>query len=105
MRLIVAIVKPGQVESVRQALAAVEVTRMTIGDAQGFSSLDRGGDGRPAQKAVIEIACNDDFVVRATDAIASVLDAAEDYGGVRLFTLPIDDAVQLYRDVRGPEAV
>jgi nitrogen regulatory protein PII len=105
MRLIVAIVKPSQVESVRQALSAVEVTRMTIGDAQGFSSPTRGGDFRPVQEAIIEIACNDDFVGRATDAIAGVLDAAGDQGGGRLFTLPIDDAVQLYREVRGPEAV
>lgn len=105
MRLIVAIVRPSQVECVRQALAAVEVTRMTIGDAQGFSSLDRGGDCRPVQEAVIEIACNDDFVGRATDAIAGVLEAAGDDGCGRLFTLPIVDALQLYREVRGPEAV
>ena len=35
MRLVIAVLRPAVVESVRQALAAVQVTRMTIGDAQG----------------------------------------------------------------------
>ncbi len=105
MRLIVAILKPSLVESVRQALAAVEVTRMTICDAQGFRSRGASGDRRPVQEAVIEIACNDDFVGRATEAIAHVMDASGEATAGRLFTLPMVDAVQLYREVRGPEAV
>jgi nitrogen regulatory protein PII len=105
MRLIVAILKPALVESVRQALAAVEVTRMTICDAQGFRNRDSSGDGGPVQEAVIEIACNDDFLGRATDAIAGVMDASGESTAGRLFTLPMVDAVQLYREVRGPEAV
>jgi nitrogen regulatory protein PII len=105
MRLIVAILKPALVESVRQALAAVEVTRMTICDGQGFRSREGSADLRPVQEAVIEIACNDDFVGRATDAIAGVMEAAGEDAEGRLFTLPVVDAVQLYREVRGPEAV
>jgi nitrogen regulatory protein P-II 1 len=105
MRLVIAILRPAQVESVRQALAAVEVTRMTIGDAQGFQASDSYGMGRTVQEAVIEVACNDDFIDRTTGAIAAVLAAAGDDTAGRLFTLPIVEAVQLYRDVRGPEAV
>ncbi len=105
MRLVVAILKPSQVESVRRALATVDITRMTIGDAQGHQTNGLHGDRRPVQETVIEIACNDDFVERATRAIAGVLAAAGDDASGRLFTLPITEAVQLYRDVRGPEAV
>jgi nitrogen regulatory protein PII len=137
MRLVVAILRPAQVESVRRALAAVDVTRMTIGDAQGHHATEpqghhgtkpqghhgtkpqghhgtkpqghRGtkphGHRRPVQEAVIEIACNDDFVERAAGAIAGVLEAAGEDAKGRLFTLPIVEAVQIYRDVRGPEAV
>ncbi len=105
MRLVVAILKPAQVESVRRALAAVDVTRMTIGDAQGHPTKGQPEGRRPVQETVIEIACNDDFVERATGAIAGVLAAAGDDATGRLFTLPIMEAVQLYRDVRGPEAV
>ncbi len=104
MRLVVAILRPAQVESVRQALAAVDVTRMTICDAQGIQSSG-GGNGRPAQEAVIEVACNDDFVDRATGAIQGILAAAGGDTAGRVFTLPVIDAVQLYRNVRGPEAV
>jgi len=101
MRLVIAVVRPSLVESVRQALAAVQVTRMTIGDAQGHVAA---AGSPPVQETVIQIACNDDFVERATGAIAGVLAAAGDDAG-RLFTLPLADAVQLYRDVRGPEAI
>jgi len=100
MQLVVAILKPAQVESVRRALAAVQVTRMTICDGQGIAA-----DGGVVQEAVVEIACNDDFVERARGAIAGVLTAAGDADGGRVFTLPVADAVQLYREVRGPEAV
>jgi len=105
MRLIVAILRPSLVESVRQALAAVEVTRMTICDAQGFWSREGSGARRPVQEAVIEIACNDDFVGRATEAIAGVMDASGEVTAGRLYTLPMVEAAQLYREVRGPEAV
>lgn len=100
MRLVLAVLKPAQVESVRQALAAVDVTRLTICDAQG-----RGPGGVLVQEAMLEIAVNDDFLERATGAIADVLAAGGEKTAGRLFTLPMTDAVQLYRGVRGPEAV
>lgn len=100
MQLVVAILKPAQVESVRRALAAVQVTRMTICDGQGVAA-----DGRVVQEAIVEIACNEDFVERARGAITGVLAAAGDDDACRVFTLPVADAVQLYREVRGPEAV
>lgn len=100
MRLVLAILKPGQVESVRQALAAVSVTRLTIGDAHGYGVADGGPE--PAQEAVVEIAVNDDFVERTVGTIGAALGG--DAGG-RLFVLPMEEAVQIYRAVRGPEAV
>lgn len=105
MRFVVAIVKPSRVESVRQALAAVDVTRMTICDGQGFRGSPKAEDRRPAQESVIEVACNDDFVDRVTEAIAGVMSAAGEDPAGRLFTVPIAAAVQLYREVRGPEAL
>ena len=100
MRLVLAVLRPSQVESVRQALAAVDVTRLTICDAQGWG----GADGL-VQRAVLEIAVNDDFVDRAMRAIATVLAAGGEAVDGRVFSLPLTDAVQIYREVRGPEAV
>ena len=39
------------------------------------------------------------------NAIAGVLAAAGEKAAGRLFTLPLADVVQIYREVRGPEAV
>jgi len=114
MHLVVAVLRPAQLEAVRQALAAVHVTRLTVCDAQGYHET---GDGaRILQESLMEIAVNDDFLERTVDTIRQALlhgvetstdgesgDLAD--GPARIFVLPIHDAVQLYRDVRGPEAV
>ena len=126
MRLVVAVLRPSQLEAVRQALAAVHVTRLTICDAQGYhvpqgyhaSQGDRGqrGESGIVQESVMEIAVNDDFLERTVDTIRKAMllddelstDAAPNGSprpSGRLFVLPIHDAVQLYRDVRGPEAI
>jgi nitrogen regulatory protein P-II 2 len=120
MRLVVAVLRPAQLEAVRQALAAVHVTRLTICDAQGDHATqgDHGlrGESGIVQESVMEIAVNDDFLERTVDTIRKAMllgdepstDAAPDGSprpSGRLFVLPIHDAVQLYRDVRGPEAI
>ena len=120
MRLVVAVLRPAQLEAVRQALAAVHVTRLTICDAQGYHA-SQGHHGLRAesgivQESVMEIAVNDDFLERTVDTIRKAMllgdelstEAAPDGSprpSGRLFVLPIHDAVQLYRDVRGPEAI
>ncbi|MFM8708101.1 MAG: P-II family nitrogen regulator [Planctomycetia bacterium] len=106
MRLVVAVLRPAQLEAVRQALAAVHVTRLTVCDAQGFRA------GGIAQESVMEIAVNDDFLDRTVDTIRQAIEIApacqgddgDDVAG-RLFVLPIEEAVQIYREVHGPEAV
>ena len=109
MRLVMATLLPTQVEPVRQALAEVHVTRLSVADAHGFHA------GRIAQVAVLEIAVNEDFVERTVSTIAAVLELgnADGDGGASgsprgvtgLYVLPIADTVQIYRAVRGPEAV
>ena len=120
MHMVVAVHRPAQLEPVRQALAAVHVTRLTICDAQGHHAPQghhglRGESGI-VQESVMEIAVNDDFLERTVDTIHKAMllgdelstDAAPNGSprpSGRLFVLPIHDAVQLYRDVRGPEAI
>lgn len=107
MKLVMAVMRPGRVEAVRQALAAVHVTRLSIAAAQGF----RGTAGEPAgeegivQEAVLEIAVNDDFLSRTVDTIATAAGRTVDDHGDSIYVLPIVDAVQIYREVRGPEAM
>lgn len=101
MRLIVAVIKPAEVESVRQALAASQVTRLTICDAHGF---DLAAPDPLAQRTMLEIAVNEDFVERTVTAIQAVLAAGGDADS-RVYVLPMLEAVQLYRSVRGSEAI
>jgi nitrogen regulatory protein P-II 2 len=102
MRLVIAVLKPSQLEVVREALAAVHVTRLTVCDAQGYD--DPRGPGPIVQQTVIEVAVNEDFVDRAVDAITAAI-GPTDAPEPRIFVVPIAEAVQLYREVRGPEAV
>lgn len=102
MRLVVAILTPAQVEQARQALAGVQVARMTICDAHGY---DLAAVEPLAQEAVLEIAVNDDFLGRTLDTLAAVVAAGGHDARERVRVLPIDEAVQLYRSVRGPEAI
>ena len=124
VRLVVAVLMPTELEPVRHALAAVHVTRLTVCDAQEHL-LPRGdaaagaarsaGDASAATPppialtAVMEIAVNDDFLDRTLDTIAAAMHRADPTGGrdagERLFVLPMHEAIQIYREVRGQEAI
>lgn len=101
MRLVMAMVKPIQVEAVRRALAAMQVTRLTVCDAQGYDDAS----GRLVQQTCLEIAVNEDFVERTVKTIAAAAGTAGAAHEGQIFVMPMDEAVQLYRAVRGPEAV
>jgi len=102
MRLVVARMRPSQVEVARQALAAVHVTRLTVLDAQGCDAS--GPAGGLVQEAIMEIAVNDDFLERTVGALHAVL-GGEALGAGQLSVIPMVEAVQIYRDVRGQEAL
>ena len=102
MRLVVAVLEPYQLDSVRQALAEVHVTRLSIADAHGYGICHQS---MLSQQVVIEVAVNDDFVDRTLSTIRAALVTEHALGSDRLYTLPMTDAVQIYREVRGPEAI
>lgn len=101
MRMVVALLEPTRLDRVRAALQALQVTRMTVCDAHGY---DLAAADPLAQETMLEIAVNEDFLERTVQAISAVLAAGDDATS-RVFVLPMHDAVQMYRGVRGPEAV
>lgn len=123
MKLVLAVVPPSRMEAVRQALAEVHVTRLSVVDGHGYqtrtSSAAEGASQRIVRHLVLEIAVNDDFLDRTVEVITHALQltataeadasdaVSQDYvldpGGV--YVLPMETAVQIYRDVRGPEAL
>ena len=115
VKLILAVIQPTRLTAVREALANMEVERLTVLDAQGYAR-QRGQTeryrGSPyatnlLRKIVLEIAVNDDFLDRAIDAILSVARTGPDgnIGDGKVFVLPMDDCLQLGGTERGPGAV
>jgi nitrogen regulatory protein PII len=123
MRLILVTLPVHRLEAVRESLARRRIERLTIADAHGLSP--RRGDTAVNRLAVLEIAVNEDFFEPAIAAITMAIEATASDGrtdqapgaggvrpaaapredGVRIDVLPIHETIQLYRGVRGAEAI
>lgn len=115
MKLIIAIIQPHNLESVKNALTDVEVFRLTIMDCQGFGrqqgkSEIYGADEFAVnlrRKVQLQIAVNEEFVEPTIQAImkgAKSGDAGA-IGDGKIFVLPIDDCVRIRTGERGPDAI
>ena len=110
-----AIIQPTKLSAVREALEKLEVTRLTVCDAQGFgrqrgrTELYRGHEytTRMLRKAVLEIVVNDDFLERTVNTIIGAARTGPEgsIGDGKIFILPADQAVQISDGFRGPGAV
>jgi nitrogen regulatory protein P-II 1 len=115
MKLIIAIIQPSKLEAVKEALAQVEVFRMTIMDVQGFgrqkghTEIYRGREFTVnlLRKVEIQIAVNDDFLEKTIHAIIEAGRSGEQgkVGDGKIFVLPIDDCIRIRTGERGPEAI
>ncbi|MEQ1903402.1 MAG: P-II family nitrogen regulator [Pirellulaceae bacterium] len=115
MKLIIAIVQPHNLETVKQALTDVEVFRLTIMDCQGFGrqkgkSEIYGGDDFTAnlrRKVQLQIAVNEEFV---EPTIAAIIKGGRtgphgEIGDGKIFVLPLEDVVRIRTGERGTEAI
>lgn len=115
MRLVLAIIQPTKLDVVREALARIGVTRMTVCDAQGYgrqrgqTATFRGNEYKTSllRKIVLEIVVNDDFLDRTIETLSSVARTGPDgqIGDGKIFVLPADEAITISGEVRGAEAV
>ncbi len=115
MKLLVAIIQPTKLNAVRDALSKIEVTRMTVCDAQGFArqrgqtELYRGHEYKShlLRKIALEIMVNDDFVDRTIEAIVATARTGMEgqIGDGKIFMMPALETVQIVGEMRGPEAV
>jgi nitrogen regulatory protein P-II 1 len=115
MRLVIAIIQPTKLSAVREALAKIGVTRMTVCDAQGFgrqrgqTEYYRGNEYRTnlLRKIALEITVNDDFLDRTLDTITSVARTGPEgsIGDGKIFVLPAEEAIDIAGGLRGPGAV
>ena len=80
MKLVIAIIQPTKLKAVCEALEKIEVTRLTVCDAQGFgrqrgrTEMYRGHEYTTTllRKVALEIVVNDDFLDRTVNTIVNV---------------------------------
>lgn len=115
VKLIIAIIQPAHLESVKQALSEVEVFRLTVLDVQGFGRQRghvesyRGHEiaVNLLRKVQLQIAVNDDFVEPTIAAIVKGGRTGEEgeIGDGKIFILPMDECVRIRTGERGREAI
>jgi nitrogen regulatory protein P-II 1 len=112
MKLIKAIIKPFKLEEVKEALAAVGVTGMTVSEVKGFgrqkghTEIYRGSEYTVdfLPKTMIETAVEDDIV---EPAVAAIVNAAKTgkIGDGKVFVLPLESAIRIRTDEKDSEAL
>jgi nitrogen regulatory protein PII len=115
VKLIIAIIQPTKLSAVREALAKIEVNRMTVCDALGFgrqrgrTELYRGNEYEAVllRKIALEIVVNDDFLQRTLEAITQAARTGPEgmIGDGKIFVVPALQAIQISDGSRGPGAV
>jgi nitrogen regulatory protein P-II 2 len=115
MKLIIAIIQPHRLEAVKQALADVEVFRLTVMDVQGFgrqrgqTEAYRGHEFSVnlLRKVQLMIAVNEEFLEPTIDALikGGRSGAAGEIGDGKIFVLPLEDCIRIRTGERGSEAI
>ncbi|HOP78132.1 MAG: P-II family nitrogen regulator [Thermogutta sp.] len=115
MKLIIAIIQPHRLEAVKQALADVEVFRLTVMDVQGFgrerghAEAFRGHEFSVnlTRKVQLMIAVNDNFLEPTIDAIIKGARTGPQgqVGDGKIFVLPLEDCIRIRTGERGGEAI
>jgi len=115
MKLIIAIIQPSKLESVKEALTDVEVVRLTVMDCQGFgrqkgqTEVYRGREltVNLLRKVQLQIAVNEDFVEPTVNAIINGGRSGDkgEVGDGKIFVLPLEDCIRIRTGEHGPEAI
>ena len=112
MKQITAIVKPFKLEEVREALAEIGVSGLTVTEVKGFgrqkghTELYRGAeyvvDFLP--KVKLEIIASDEKVAEVVAAIEKSAKTGR-IGDGKIFVLPIEEVIRIRTGERGPDAI
>ena len=112
MKLITAIIKPHQLDEVKEALEAFGVAGMTISEASGYgrqrghSEVYRGAEYTVdfVPKVRLEVLVDD---VDAKDILDVILKAAQTgrIGDGKIWSVPVDEVVRVRTGERGADAL
>ena len=112
MKLIIAIIQPDRLESVKQELYKQEVYLITVnevlghGRQMGVTEVYRGVKemGNLLRKIRLEIAVNEDFVEKTVSAIIKGAQTGETGDG-KIFVLDLVECVRIRTEERGGVAI
>ncbi len=112
MKLVTAIIKPHQLDTVKEALEAFGISGMTISEASGFgrqkghSEVYRGAEYTVdvVPKVRVEVIVDD---LDSTGVIEVILKAAHTgrIGDGKIWSVPVDDLVRVRTGERGIDAI
>src|SRR5689334_7296546 len=113
MKLITAIIQPDRLDSVREALIAAEITRITVSRVSGHGrgideDLYRGQVVAPnlIPKVQLQIACNDQFVDIAIDAIIKAAKHGDGkIGDGKIFVTSLEQCIRIRTGEKGGQAI
>ena len=113
--MIIATIQPTKLSTVRQALAQIGVTAMTVCDAQGYArqrgqtAKFRGNEYRIdlLRKVTIEISVDEDQLETVIDTIRSAARTGSEgqIGDGKIFVIPISTMIDIGRSPAVPGAM
>ena len=112
MRLVTAVVKPFKLDDVKNALEAIGVQGMTVGEVQGFgrqrghTEVYRGAEYTVdfVPKVRLEVLVDEADAAGVVDAIVAAAHTGA-IGDGKVWTVPIDDVVRVRTGERGADAL
>ena|ERR1700676_3693592 len=115
MRMIVAIIRPEKFDAVMAALEERDVHLMTVSDVRGcgrqrgYTEMYRGAEykTRLLPKLKLEIAVNEEFVIRTIEAIVSAgrTEPSGQVGDGKIFVLSLEECVRIRTGEQGSAAI
>jgi nitrogen regulatory protein P-II 1 len=112
MKLITAIIKPHQLDEVKEALEAYGISGMTVSEASGYgrqrghSEVYRGAEYTVdfVPKVRLEVLVDD---IDASSVVDVILKTAQTgrIGDGKIWTVPVEDVVRVRTGERGAEAL
>jgi nitrogen regulatory protein P-II 1 len=112
MKLVTAIIKPHQLDEVKEALEAYGISGMTVSEASGYgrqrghSEVYRGAEYTVdfVPKVRVEVLVDD---IDATTVADVILNAAQTgrIGDGKIWTIPVEDVVRVRTGERGVDAL
>ncbi|MFN7677246.1 MAG: P-II family nitrogen regulator [Cyanobacteriota bacterium] len=112
MKMITALIRPGKLDAVKEALVAIDIVGMTVTDARGFGRQKgqveryRGTEFKVEflSKLKVMIVVVDEKLDAAISAISSAAHTG-DIGDGKIFVTNVEDAVRIRTGDRGVEAL